>query len=180
MEESFQCAGILKLNTNHQQQYPKVGETAPDFTLDSFPLGRVSLHDFRGKTVVLYFYPKDGSVGCTKEACDIRDNFHNFRSLGAEVLGISTDSVKSHEEFARQNNLKFILLSDPTAEVCRRYGTLTSRGAMTFADRVTFLIGKDGKIRYVFPKVDPSHHSQELVVALQKSQSETNYREDRD
>lgn len=143
----------------------KVGDTAPNFyglTSDGS-----KLTDFRGrKNVVLYFYPKDDTPGCTKEACSFRDNLKTIREMGAEIVGISVDDVDSHKKFAEKFHLPFPLVSDPDKKIATAYGVL--RDPPTMTNRVTFIIDKNGKIANIFPKVDVSQHTEEVVAALKK------------
>ena len=149
----------------------KVGDKAPDFTLKSDSGKKVSLSQFIGKKeVVLYFYPKDNTPGCTKEACSFRDSLIAFSNKNTEVLGVSPDSVKSHQNFIQKQNLNFTLLSDPDHEVAEAYGawgekSLYGKKYMGIL-RTTFIIGKDGKIKRVFEKVKPEGHAQEILNTL--------------
>lgn len=126
-----------------------IGDQAPDFSLPD-QLGKViSLQDFRGKkNIVLYFYPRDNTPGCTKESCTFRDTYDDFKKAGAEVIGISSDSVESHHGFASQHSLPFILLSDKGGQVRRLYGVKATLGLLP--GRVTFVIDKKGVVRHVF------------------------------
>ena len=145
----------------------KVGDTAPDFSLlDEHGLP-VSLKDYLGKkVVVLYFYPKDFTSGCTVEACSFRDNYKPYQDKGAVVIGVSLDSVESHLKFSEKYNLPFAILSDRNKEAAKTYGVLGVGGFLT--KRVTFIINKDGKITHIFPKVDVKHHSEEVLKALEE------------
>jgi peroxiredoxin Q/BCP len=145
----------------------KVGDTAPDFSLlDEHGL-LVSLKDHLGKkVVVLYFYPKDFTSGCTAEACSFRDNYTPYQDKGAVVIGVSLDSVESHLKFSEKYNLPFAILSDRSKETAKAYGVLGVGGFLT--KRVTFIINKDGKITHIFPKVDVKHHSEEVLKALEE------------
>lgn len=146
-----------------------VGDTAPDFSLLDERGLPVSLKDYLGsKVVVLYFYPKDFTPGCTAEACSFRDNYKPYQDKGAVVIGVSVDSVESHSKFAEKHNLPFSILSDSSKEVARAYGVLGIGGFL--AKRVTFIIDKKGKIAHVFPKVDVKQHSEEVLKALEKLQ----------
>jgi peroxiredoxin Q/BCP len=131
----------------------KVGDTAPDFSLlDEHGLP-VSLKDYLGKkNVILYFYPKDFTSGCTAEACSFRDNYKLYQEKGAVVIGVSLDSVESHLKFSEKYDLPFAVLSDRNKEVAKAYGVLGIGGFLT--KRVTFIIDKNGKITHIFPKVD--------------------------
>jgi peroxiredoxin Q/BCP len=143
----------------------KVGDTAPDFSLSDEHGLPVSLKDYIGKKiVVLYFYPKDFTSGCTKEACSFRDSYKSYRDKGAVVIGVSLDTVESHLKFSEKYNLPFTILSDRNKEVAKAYGVLGVGGFLT--KRVTFVIDKNGKITHIFPKVDVRHHSEEVLKAL--------------
>jgi peroxiredoxin Q/BCP len=149
---------------------PKVGDAAPTFTLSSTEGKPLSLKDFKGKNIVLYFYPKDDTPGCTKEACSFRDTNSELKDAGAVVLGVSTDSVESHEQFKSKYNLNFPLLADPTADVAKMYGvwkekTMYGRRSWGVA-RTTFLIGADGKVKKVYKKVDTERHGQDVLADL--------------
>ncbi|MEI6681897.1 MAG: peroxiredoxin [Bacteroidota bacterium] len=127
----------------------EIGSKAPDFSLPDQQGRRVNLADFVGKTnLVVYFYPKDESYGCTKEACSFRDNYEVFKQAGAEVIGISSDDIASHQAFAANHKLPFILLSDKGKTVAEKYGVGKSLGILP--GRVTFVIDKQGIIRLVF------------------------------
>ena len=142
-----------------------VGDKAPDFEGPTSDGSRLGLKDFVGKKmVVLYFYPKDDTPGCTKEACSFRDNLKSVREIGAEVIGVSLDSVESHRKFADKYNLPFPLISDKDKRIATAYGVLKDTGAS--ASRVTFIIDKSGKVAKVFPKVDVAKHTEEVVEAL--------------
>jgi peroxiredoxin Q/BCP len=149
----------------------KAGDKAPDFTLKSDSGKKISLSQFLGKKeVVLYFYPKDNTPGCTKEACSFRDSLSAFSNKNTEVLGVSPDSVKSHQNFIQKQNLNFTLLSDPDHEVAEAYGawgekSLYGKKYMGIL-RTTFIIGKDGKIKRVFEKVKPEGHAEEILNTL--------------
>lgn len=143
----------------------KVGDKAPNF-IGSIQDGS-KLSDFTGKkNVVLYFYPKDDTSGCTKEACSFRDNLKSIRDMGAEIVGISVDDVDSHKRFADKFSLPFPLVSDPDKKIATAYGVL--RDPPTMTNRVTFIIDKQGKIANIFPKVDVNQHTEEVVAALKK------------
>ncbi len=144
----------------------KVGDAAPDFTLESKSGKRVSLSEFRGtKNVVLYFYPKDETIGCTKEACGFRDRYEAFTDLGAEVVGISSDSPDSHRRFAEHHGLPFTLLSDPKKEVRKLYGVPSSMGLLP--GRVTYVIDKGGVVRHIFnSQMHPEEHVNEALRIL--------------
>ena len=138
------------------------GRAAPDFALPSDDGRTVKLSDYRGKQpVVLYFYPKDETPGCTKEACAFRDSLAEFKKAGVEVLGVSVDSVEAHRKFREKESLNFTLLSDEKKEVTQRYGVL---GTLGFASRVTFIIDKDGTIRKIYRDVSPAEHAEEVLT----------------
>ena len=148
----------------------KTGTLAPDFTLESDGSGPVSLSDFRGKKVVLYFYPKDDTPGCTTEACNFRDDYSALTGTGAVVLGVSPDDVKSHQKFKNKYELPFLLLSDPDHKVADAYGAWGPKKMMgknyMGIIRSTFVIDEAGKIMRAFPKVDVKQHSQEVLAVL--------------
>ena len=149
----------------------KIGDKAPDFTLQSDTGGEVSLSQFTGKKdVVLYFYPRDNTSGCTKEACSFRDNLQQFDAKDSVILGVSPDSIKSHQNFIQKYGLNFTLLSDPDHKVAEAYGawgekSMYGRKYMGIL-RTTFIIGKDGKIKNVFEKVNPADHAEEVLRKL--------------
>ena len=147
----------------------KVGDTAPDFSLLNENGISVSLRDYLGKkVVVLYFYPKDFTSGCTAEACSFRDDYKLYEDKGAVVIGVSLDSVESHSKFSEEYKLPFFILSDNNKETAKAYGVLGVGGFL--AKRVTFIIDKDGKITHLFPRVDVKHHSEEVLKALEELQ----------
>ncbi|MDE3066163.1 MAG: thioredoxin-dependent thiol peroxidase [Verrucomicrobiota bacterium] len=146
------------------------GDIAPDFSADTNGGGRVSLADFKGGNVILYFYPKDDTPGCTKEACAFRDHFAEFKKRGAAVLGVSTDPVKSHDKFVEKFKLPFTLLADEDKKIVTAYGVWGEKSFMgrkyLGTHRVTFLIGPDGRIRKIWPSVKPDQHAAEVLSAL--------------
>lgn len=145
----------------------KVGDTAPDFSLLDERGLPVGLKNYLGKkVVVLYFYPKDFTPGCTAEACSFRDDYKPIQDKGAVVIGVSLDSVESHLKFSEKYMLPFTILSDHKKEVAKAYGVLGVGGFL--AKRVTFIINKDGKITHVFTKVDVKQHSEEVLKALEE------------
>jgi peroxiredoxin Q/BCP len=148
----------------------KVGDKAPDFTLLSQTGESVTLSDLIGKkNIVLYFYPKDESKGCTRQACAFRDKYEVFTDLGAEVIGISSDDVKSHESFADKYNLPFILLSDEKKKVRKLYGVKSTFGVIP--GRITYIIDKKGIVRHIFSsQFKPKKHIEEAIAALKKNQ----------
>jgi peroxiredoxin Q/BCP len=146
----------------------KVGDKAPDFTLPSQKGEDFTLSHFFGKkNVVLYFYPKDETRGCTKEACEFRDKYEVFKDLGAEVIGVSSDDVESHESFAAKHNLPFILLSDKDKKVRKLYGVPSTYRFIP--GRVTYIIDKSGTVRHIFSsQFQPKKHIQESIDILKK------------
>ena len=145
---------------------PKVGEVAPDFKLFDQHNKPHALADYRGKWLVLYFYPKDDTPGCTEEACKFRDDLHKLTALGAQVVGVSVDDSSSHADFAKKHGLPFPLLADADKVVTERYGVLNNLFLVKIAKRYTFLIDPQGKIKKVYDKVETSRHSQEIVDDL--------------
>jgi peroxiredoxin Q/BCP len=146
----------------------KIGDDAPSFTLPDSQGNQINSNGFKGKWIVLYFYPKDDTPGCTTEACHFRDDFKLLESLGAKVIGISIDDSFSHKKFAEKYNLPFPLLSDASGEVARRYGALNNFLVIKLAKRYTYLISPQGKIAKIYLSVDTSKHSQEIIEDLKK------------
>jgi peroxiredoxin Q/BCP len=143
------------------------GQPAPDFTLPDQEGQPIKLSSHRGQWVVLYFYPKDDTPGCTKEACSFRDNLLAIQQLNAVVLGVSVDSVESHKAFSDKNNLNFPILADDQQRVCKQYGTLTDYKGQKMARRSTVIVDPDGIVRKLFPSVEPTDHALEIRKALQ-------------
>lgn len=143
-----------------------VGDPAPGFELPDQHGESHRLEDYRGRWVVLYFYPKDDTPGCTTEACEFRDDIHLLKKLGVSVVGVSLDDVASHQEFAEKYHLPFTLLSDSTGAVAKRYGALTSLGFVKFAKRHTFIVDPAGHVARIYRRVRPKQHSDEVVAAL--------------
>ena len=143
-----------------------VGEAPPDFRLQDQNGAWHTLAQHRGQWIALYFYPKDDTPGCTKEACAFRDNIFAFEELGAIILGISLDDVKSHEEFAKKYSLPFPLLADNDGQVAQQYGVLNNIAGFKLAKRQSFLIGPDGRVVKHYAKVDPEKHSAEVLADL--------------
>lgn len=143
---------------------------APDFSLQDDAGKTVRLSDFKGKDVVLYFYPKDDTPGCTTEACNFRDDYSAYEKAGVVILGISPDSVKSHAKFKAKYHLPFPLLADEDHKVCEQFGAWGSKSMYgrqyDGVLRTTYLIGKDGKIKKVFEKVTPAEHSTEILAEI--------------
>lgn len=140
--------------------------SAPAFSAPDEDGKTRTLAEFHGKPVVLYFYPKDGTPGCTKEACAFRDAWKRLQERGAVVLGVSRDSVDEHKRFKSEHQLPFPLLSDVSGTICNAYGVKTTLG---MASRVTFVIDRDGRIARTFPDVDPAIHVDEVLAALDAS-----------
>ncbi len=150
----------------------KEGSKAPDFLLPSTEGGPIRLSDFKGKkNVLLYFYPKDNTPGCTQEACDFRDANKKFGKNDTVILGVSADSLKSHDNFRSKFELPFPLLSDESKEVIKKYGVWKEKSMYgkkyMGIERTTFLINKEGKIQKIFPKVKVAGHSEAVLEALQ-------------
>ena len=145
---------------------PAEGTNAPDFALPSQEGSSVSLKDYRGKWVVLYFYPKDQTPGCSREAHNFQVDQPKYAERNAVVLGVSVDSVDSHKKFCAKEGLNFKLLADTEHKVSDSYGSLTNLGLVKFAARHTFLIDPSGKIAKVYTSVDPVKHSQEVLAEL--------------
>ena len=150
----------------------KVGDIAPDFTLPSQMGDNVTLSEyFDKKNIVLYFYPKDETRGCTREACEFRDQYDVFTELGAEVIGVSAQSVESHKSFATHHGLPFILLSDEKNEVRKLYGAASTMGIIP--GRVTYIIDKKGMVRHVFSsQFQPTKHIEEALKVLKELEKE--------
>jgi thioredoxin-dependent peroxiredoxin len=148
----------------------EIGKLAPEFELlDENGIKR-ALADYRGTYVVLYFYPKDETPGCTTEACNFRDNYQDYLSKGAVILGVSADSVKSHVKFKTKHHLQFPLLADTDHSVCELYGAWGKKKMMGHEfegiKRTTFLIDPEGIVKQIFEKVNPTVHSQEVLGAI--------------
>jgi peroxiredoxin Q/BCP len=148
----------------------KEGDEAPDFSAVTSGGGRIKLSDLRGRLVVIFFYPRDDTPGCTKEACAFRDHFQQFESADAVLLGVSTDPVKSHDKFRRKFDLPFILVSDEDKKIVESYGVWGQKSFLgrkyMGTHRVTFLINADGRIQKIWPKVKPKEHAREVLAAL--------------
>lgn len=151
---------------------PPVGGAAPEFEMPDQTGQLHSLEDYRGQWVVLYFYPKDETPGCTTQACEFRDNIFAFRDLNAQILGVSLDDVDSHREFAENHSLPFPLLADTDGRTADSYGVKTRMLGMTVAKRQTFIIDPDGNIAKHYEAVKPGEHSA-MVIADLKSLSAT-------
>jgi peroxiredoxin Q/BCP len=151
-----------------QTQPPAVGNPAPSFTLPSQEGAQVSLDQFKGKWVVLYFYPKDFTSGCTLEAHNFQRDIDKYTQKNAAIVGVSVDNVDSHKGFCTKEGLNFKLLADPNHTVVQQYGSLMEYNGMTLAARNTFLIDPAGVIRKVYLKVSPQGHSDEVLADLQQ------------
>ena len=152
------------------------GQPAPDFSAETDGGETVSLKDFAGKRVVLYFYPKDATPGCTMEACNFRDNFAQLASEGAVVLGVSLDSVQSHQKFRDKHHLPFTLLADPEHRIADAYGVYGQKSFLgkkyMGVDRATFVIGADGKLEKVWAKVMPIGHAGQVLTWLREHRAQ--------
>lgn len=155
----------------HAANNLKVGDDAPSFTLNDAKGQTHYLSDYAGKYLVLYFYPKDDTPGCTKEACHFRDDMVQLEKLGAKVVGVSVDDSQSHDEFAKKYNLPFPLLTDTSGKVADSYNALTNFYVVKIAKRYTFLINPDGKIAKIYTNVDTSKHSQQIIDDLKAMSS---------
>ncbi len=153
------------------QLVPQVGTDAPDFTLFDQSGVAHNIAEYKGRWLVMYFYPKDDTPGCTKQACTFRDDIQQFRTLGAQVVGISVDRDTSHAQFAKKYALPFTLLADVEAKVATRYGSLRNLGLLRFAQRNTFLIDPQGKIAQVYINVDPIMNAKQVVSDLKGLQN---------
>jgi peroxiredoxin Q/BCP len=164
------AAGLLlwRVSAYSKRRAPAAGEAAPDFSLPDQDGKTRSLSEFRGKWLVLYFYPKDDTPGCTRQACAFRDDRHELAALGAEVAGVSVDDVESHIDFAKEHRLPFPLLSDAGGAVAARYGSLRDLGLVKFARRNTFLIDPQGRVAKVYLSANAANNSREVVEDLQR------------
>src|ERR1700730_2743607 len=156
-------SGMLGADT---QTSPAVGQTAPDFSLPSVEGGLVSLKDYKGKWVVLYFYPKDFTSGCTLEAHNFERDLTKYQNQNTVILGVSADTVKSHKDFCTKEGLNFKLLADPELKTITKYGSARENNGAKMAARNTFLIDPDGKIAPVYLQVRPAEHSEEVLKDL--------------
>jgi thioredoxin-dependent peroxiredoxin len=161
---------VPRLLTGSRAVAPAAGSAAPDFTLASQESAAVSLKDYRGSWVVLYFYPKDQTPGCTREAHNFQVDQAKYAERHAVVLGVSVDSVDSHKKFCAKEGLNFKLLADSDGKVSGAYGSLTNLGVVKFAARHTFLIDPSGKVAKAYTSVDPARHSEEVLAALDQMQ----------
>src|SRR3977135_2780144 len=162
-------AGISTLGLmqgSETQMQPEVGKPAPDFSLTTGDGSQVSLKDYRGKWVVLYFYPKDFTSGCTLEAKNFQRDLAKYQETGAVILGVSADTAQSHKDFCAKEGLNFKLLADPDAKVADQYGSAMEYKGAKMAARNTFLINPEGKIAKVYTGVKPAEHSDQILKDL--------------
>jgi peroxiredoxin Q/BCP len=162
----FLAAALLLAIPLSAAAVPQAGQSAPGFTLPSQDGTPVSLSSFRGHWVVLYFYPKDGTPGCTREAHNFQRDLARYQAANAVIVGVSVDAVESHKEFGAKQGLTFKLLADTDKNVAEQYGSLRSLLGLKFARRNTFLIDPNGIIAQVWTDVDPSNHSAQVLAAL--------------
>lgn len=162
--------GLLASALRAGDKGPAVGTAAPDFTLNSQENKAVSLHDFKGKWVVLYFYPKDMTKGCTIEAHNFERDLAKYQAKNAVILGVSVQDEKSHQEFCTKESLTFKLLADTKTEVSAKYGSVMNLGVAKLSSRHTFLIDPNGNVRKVWEDVDVQKHSDEILAALDELQ----------
>jgi len=160
--------GVILVNSmlGANMQMLQAGQPAPDFNLPSVDGGLVSLKDYKGKWVVLYFYPKDFTSGCTLEAHNFQRDLTQCQNQSAVILGVSADSVQSHKDFCTKEGLNFKLLADPDLKAIKKYGSAMERGGVKMAARNTFLIDPAGKIARVYTEVNPAGHSEEVLKDL--------------
>ncbi len=163
------CYGVL----NAGDKPPMAGTVAPDFTLNSQEGTPVNLHDYRGKWVVLYFYPKDFTSGCTMEAHNFQRDLAQYQAKNAAILGVSVDDAESHQKFCTKEGLNFKLLADTDRKVSEEYGSIKNFGVTKLSARHTFIISPDGVIIRVYVEVNPSNHSEEVLAALTELQKTT-------
>jgi peroxiredoxin Q/BCP len=161
---------VPRLISGSRAAAPGQGSAAPDFTLPSQEGASVSLKEYRGRWVVLYFYPKDQTPGCTREAHNFQIDQPKYAERHAVVLGVGVDSVDSHKKFCAKEGLNFKLLADRDGKVSKAYGSLTNLGVVKFAARHTFLIDPSGKVAKAYTSVDPGRHSDEVLAALDQMQ----------
>jgi len=148
----------------------KTGDKAPDFSLFDNKQTKHSLSDYQGQWIILFFYPKDNTPGCTVEACQLRDDYSVFSAINTTVLGINTDNSQSHVHFINKYQLPFTLLSDETGAVSKNYGSLFKLGPIKFCKRHSFIIAPDRTIAKIYRKVTPSTHSQQVIADLKTLQ----------
>jgi peroxiredoxin Q/BCP len=163
---------VSRMFSGSRAAAPVTGNIAPDFTLTSQEDTAVSLKDYRGKWVILYFYPKDRTPGCTREAHNFQMDQAKYNERNSVILGVSLDSVDSHKKFCTKEGLNFKLLADTDGRVSRDYGSLTNLGVTKFSARHTFLIDPAGRVAKTYSSVDPSRHSEEVLAALDQLQKQ--------
>jgi peroxiredoxin Q/BCP len=146
------------------------GHPAPAFQLQDSQGKQHTLDDYRDHWLVLFFYPKDDTPGCTTESCNFRDDYLKIKALQAKILGISTDNSKSHKAFKKKHNLPFTLLSDPDGETAKAYGALWKLGPIKFAKRHSFIIDTQGVVKKIYRDVDPDEHSRQIIEDLKQLQ----------
>lgn len=146
---------------------PATGSEAPDFRLQDQNGDWHDLQDYRGSWLAIYFYPKDDTPGCTREACNFRDNIYAFKAIGANVVGMSVDDVDSHKEFSDKYKLPFTLLADETGEIAKAYGVLRDWKLVQIAARQSFLVDPEGLIAKHYEEVDPDTHTQQVLADLE-------------
>ena len=162
----------MRFTERPEMPLPLLGSNAPDFNLPASSGNNIALKNLKGKNVVVYFYPKDDTPGCTTEACGLRDSFQEIEKLKTVILGVSPDSIKAHEKFINKFQLPFILLADEDKKMCLDYGVWVEKSMygkkyMGVA-RTTFIIDKNGKIAKIFEKVKPAGHNLEILAALKE------------
>ena len=165
-------AAVASLQAAEPQKQPTVGAPAPEFSLTSNDGSAVSLKDYKGKWVVLYFYPKDFTSGCTLEAQNFQRDLAKYQNAGAVIVGVSVDSAQSHKDFCAKEGLNFKLLSDSDSKVSEQYGSIMEYNGAKYSARNTFIIDPQGKIAKVFEKVKPGGHSEEVLAALASLQKQ--------
>lgn len=168
----FIALAVVAIRIAYAGPTPEPGSQAPAFTLPDAKQQNHSLKDYAGQWLVLYFYPKDDTPGCTKEACSFRDDMFQLEKLGAKVVGISVDDSASHAKFAEKYSLPFPLLSDADGKTADSYGALTNLGIIKIAKRYTYLIDPKGRIAKRYLSVDTSRHSQEIIDDLKQLQKQ--------
>jgi thioredoxin-dependent peroxiredoxin len=172
LTRSLALAALLGSAAAAQAGSPAVGDVAPAFRLQDQNGKWHTLDEYRGQWVVLYFYPKDQTPGCTTQACELRDNIFAFRHIGAAILGVSVDDVASHKEFADKHSLPFPILADSGKQTTRDYGVLTRyMGVLELAQRDTFIIDPQGRVAQHWAKVDPKGHSERVLAELRSLQA---------
>lgn len=164
------CIAVIAVAVAASSDAPAVGSPAPEFKLATNEGTEASLSEFRGKWVVLYFYPKDFTSGCTLQAKNFQRDLEKYEQLNAVILGVSVDTAESHKEFCAKEGLTFKLLSDTEAKVSNAYGSVMEYGGTKLSARNTFIIDPEGKIAKVFLKVKPAQHSEEVLTALAELQ----------